>query len=59
MPAYFANAIPALTLSQVQATQREISAGKGRFYIVARAVTDVYPHTGGIPVTFDLSRTPR
>ncbi len=59
MPVYFANAIPALTLAQVRATQHAISAGRGRFYIVARAVTDVYPHTGGIPVTFDLSRTPR
>ncbi len=59
MPAYFANAIPQVTLLQVQATQREIRAGRGRFYIVARAVADVYPHTGGIPVTFDLSRTPK
>ncbi len=59
MPTYFANAIPALTLERVQATQREIRDGRGRFYIVARAVADVYPHTGGIPVTFDLSRTPR
>ena len=59
MPAYFANAIPSLTLAQVQETQKTIRAGRGRFYIVARAVGDVYPHTGGIPVTFDLSRTPR
>ncbi len=59
MPVYFANAIPAVTVAQVQATQRAIREGHGRFYIVARAVADVYPHTGGIPVTFDLSRTPR
>jgi hypothetical protein len=59
MPAYFANAIPSLSLAEVQTTEREIKAGRGRFYIVAHAATDVYPHTGGIPVTFELARTPK
>jgi hypothetical protein len=59
MPAYFANAIPSLSNEQIQATVREIKAGRGRYYIVAHAATDVYPHTGGIPVTFVLSRTPK
>lgn len=59
MPAYFANAIPALTLQQVQATQQAIRTGSGRFYIIARAASDVYPHTGGIPVAFSLSRNPK
>jgi hypothetical protein len=40
---------------------REISetirTGKGRFYVIVRAATDIYPHTGGIPVDFALSRT--
>jgi hypothetical protein len=59
MPAYFANAIPSLSSDQIQATVREIKEGRGRYYIVAHAATDVYPHTGGIPVTFELSRNPK
>jgi hypothetical protein len=59
MPAYFANAIPSLSPAQIESTQREIKAGRGRYYIVAYAAIDVYPHTGGIPVTFALSRTPK
>jgi hypothetical protein len=59
MPSYFANAIPSLSLTQIQATQSEIKAGRGRYYIVAHAAVDVYPHTGGIPVTFTLSRDPK
>jgi len=59
MPSYFANAIPSLSLAQIQATQGEIKAGHGRYYIVAHAAIDVYPHTGGIPVTFELSRSPK
>ncbi len=59
MPAYFANAIPSLSLAEVQTTERAIKAGRGRFYIVAHAATDVYPHTGGIPVTFELGRNPK
>jgi hypothetical protein len=59
MPSYFANAIPSLTLAQVQDTQHAIRSGKGHFYIIARATTDVYPHTGGIPVAFELSRNPK
>jgi hypothetical protein len=59
MPSYFANAIPSLSLTQIQTTQRAIKTGRGRFYIVAHAAIDVYPHTGGIPVTFELSRKPK
>lgn len=59
MPAYFANAIPSLSSDQIQATVRDIKDGRGRYYIVAHAATDVYPHTGGIPVTFELSRNPK
>jgi hypothetical protein len=59
MPSYFANAIPSLSLSDVQSTERDIKAGRGRFYLVARAASDVYPHTGGIPVTFELGRKPK
>ena len=36
-----------------------IRNGKGRFYVVVRAATDIYPHTGGVPVDFALSRTLR
>jgi hypothetical protein len=59
MPAYFANAIPSLSAAEVEATQRDIKDGRGRFYIVAKAAVDVFPHTGGIPVTFTLGRTPK
>jgi hypothetical protein len=59
MPVYFANAIPSLTLAQVQDTRRAIRTGSGHFYIIARATSDVYPHTGGVPVAFELSRKPK
>ena len=39
--------------------RQAVLAGKGRFYIVARATTDIFPHTGDIPVSFALSRTPK
>ncbi len=58
MPAFFARALPTLTDSEVQTMRSTIRAGRGRFYIVARASRDVYPHTGGVPVNFELARTP-
>ncbi len=57
MPPYFAFVIPSLTATQVAETTRQIRLGHGSFYIVARATGDIYPHTGDIPVTFELSRT--
>ncbi|MBC5809567.1 MAG: DUF3084 domain-containing protein [Candidatus Eremiobacteraeota bacterium] len=59
MPSPFARPLPALSTSEVETTRRQIRDGRGRFYIVARTPIDVYPHTGGIPVSFELSRTPR
>ena len=60
MPSFFANVVfSSLSTAQVQATRRAILAGKGRFYIVARASTDIFPHTGDIPVNFELARTPK
>jgi hypothetical protein len=60
MPAYFTNLIPSLRTEQFfRQTQAAIRAGRGRYYIIARAETDVYPHTGGIPVSFSLSRNPK
>jgi hypothetical protein len=60
MPAYFTSLIPSLQTEQFfRQTQSAIRAGHGHYYIIARAETDVYPHTGGIPVSFALSRTPR
>jgi len=57
MPAYFTNLIPSLSTEQFfRQTQSEIHSGRGRYYIIARAASDVYPHTGGIPVAFVLSR---
>ncbi len=59
MPYFFANALPSITQSEVQDMQRAIKSGRGRFYIIARAATDVYVHSAAIPVTFALSRSPR
>ncbi len=59
MPAFVATVIPSLTTAEVADTTRTIRAGRGRFYIVARTVADVYPHTGSIPVAFQLGRTPK
>jgi hypothetical protein len=60
MPAYFSNLVPALTAEQFfRRTREEVRTGRGHFYIIARAASDVYPHTGGIPVTFALSRNPK
>ncbi len=57
MPGAFARALPTLSEAQVREISDTIRNGKGRFYVVVRAATDIYPHTGGIPVDFTLSRT--
>jgi hypothetical protein len=59
MPAFFATVLPSLTAADVARTTHTIRSGRGRFFIVARATSDVFPHTGDIPVAFDLSRTPK
>ncbi len=59
MPPAFATVVPALTDAEVATTRRTIMRGHGRYYIVARARGDVFPHTAQIPVSFNLSRTPR
>ncbi len=59
MPVYFALPFAQPNPAEVDATRRAIKRGRGRFYITARAVRDVYPHTGGVPVGFSLSRTPK
>ena len=60
MPAYFTNLIPSLATDRFfRQTQAEIHLGSGKYYIIARAAGDVFPHTGGIPVTFALSRNPK
>jgi hypothetical protein len=57
MPGAFARALPALSETQMRGISETIRTGKGRFYVVVRAAGDIYPHTGGIPVDFTLSRT--
>jgi outer membrane murein-binding lipoprotein Lpp len=59
MPTWFARPLAALTEAQVEQTTDEIRRGRGKYYIVARAAVDVFPHTGGFPVEFVLSRTPK
>jgi tetrahydromethanopterin S-methyltransferase subunit B len=59
MPGPFARALTTLDEQQVETTSRAIRTGHGRYYLVVQAAIDVYPHTGGIPVEFVLSRTPK
>jgi len=60
MPAYFTNLIPTLDTDRFfRQTTAEIRVGRGKYYIIARAAAAVYPHTGGIPVTLTLSRSPK
>jgi len=59
MPVYFALPFAQPSPAEVDATRQAIKRGRGRFYIIARAARDVYPHTGGVPVSFQLSRTPK
>ena len=57
MPVYFANPFAQSSPAQIAQTQSLIRKGRGRYYIIARATSDVYPHTGGVPVSFELSRS--
>jgi hypothetical protein len=58
MPApYVRNAFPSLSPAQVQQISDAIRRGHGRYRILARAKVDIYPHTGGLPVEFDLLRS--
>jgi hypothetical protein len=57
MPGAFARALPALTSDQDRQMRDAIRAGRGRFYIVATAAIDVYPHTGAVPIAFSLRRS--
>jgi hypothetical protein len=60
MPAYFTTLVPGPGTEQFfRQAQAAVKSGKGRFYVIARAGQVVFPHTGGIPVTFELSRKPR
>lgn len=57
MPSYYVT-FPRSSLTKEQATAYvdRIRHGKGRFRIVARAQTDIFPHTGGLPIDIDLIR---
>src|SRR5271165_1014976 len=60
MPYPFAQAVfPQTTEAEIDDTIRQIKSGRGRFYIVAQSATDVYPHAGGVPITFALRRSPK
>jgi hypothetical protein len=60
MPWPFAQAVfPQLTEAEVEETRRTVREGRGRYFLVARAATDIYPHTGGVPLEFELSRNPQ
>jgi hypothetical protein len=55
MPSYYAT-FPQTTLTKEQASAyiERIRAGKGRFHLIARAQTDIYPHTGSLPIDIEL-----
>lgn len=59
MPYFFATALPSITRAQIEKMQADIAGGTGRFYIIARAASAVYVHTAAVPVTYELSRTPK
>jgi hypothetical protein len=59
MPGPFARALPELTPEHDRQMREAIRVGRGRFYIVAKAALDIYPHTGAIPIVFGLQRTPK
>lgn len=59
MPVYFALPFAQPSPAEIEATRLAIKKGRGRFYIIARAQRDIYPHTGGVPITFVLSRNPK
>jgi hypothetical protein len=59
MPGAFARALPTLSEDQVRRMSSEIHSGRGRYYIVAKATNDVFPHTGAIPIAFELQRRPK
>ena len=59
MPGPFSRALPELTPDHDRQIREAIRRGRGRFYIVAKAAIDIYPHTGAIPIGFELQRTPK
>jgi hypothetical protein len=60
MPSYYASyPQTSLTKDQAAAYVTAIRTGTGRFHLVARAQTDIYPHTGGLPLDIGLTRGER
>lgn len=59
MPGPFARALPQLTSERARQMRDAIRSGRGRYYIIAKAAIDVYPHTGAIPIDFELQRSPK
>jgi len=59
MPGPFSRALPELTPAHDRQMREAIRTGQGRFYIVAKAAIDVYPHSGAVPIAFELQRTPK
>ncbi len=57
MPSYYASyPQTSLTKDQAAAYVKAIRTGSGRFHLIARAQTDIYPHTGGLPIDISLTR---
>jgi hypothetical protein len=56
MPEWYAQPDPIISEAQVAEITHEIRTGRGRFQIVARAVGEIYPHVGGLPVRISLIR---
>lgn len=59
MPGPFARALPTISEDEVRKMSTDIRSGRGRYYIIAKATIDVFPHTGAIPIAFELQRSPK
>ncbi len=58
MPPYFLRVDVANTLPSTAKMQSMLSSGSGTYIMTAFAATNVYPHTGGVPVLVTLQKKP-
>lgn len=59
MPPFLAvNVIPQKTLPDLAQMRSMITSGSGTYLMTAFAATDIYPHTGSVPVVVTLQKAP-
>jgi len=54
MPVYYSRPVPFLGADAVQKIVDQVRRGRGRFRLVATAVQDIVPSTGGIPIAISV-----